>query len=149
MHATPACWQRPRPKTVSPMKTASPAGAPTWERAASTRRGGRGLLDSASPENVEADRGAGRHVRPPLLALWSKRDDLEDPYGDPLPVWRLWADNVNEPSRSAGHRQRATSHGRRRPGRLCAAWFRTLLSLSSWLFLFVTRGSRHPAGRAG
>jgi haloacetate dehalogenase len=33
-------------------------------------------------------------VRQPLLVLWSTRDDLEDLYGDPLTIWRSWADDV-------------------------------------------------------
>jgi haloacetate dehalogenase len=42
----------------------------------------------------EADRAAGRRVRCPVLVMWSKRDDLEALYGDPVAVWRLWADDV-------------------------------------------------------
>jgi haloacetate dehalogenase len=42
----------------------------------------------------DADRAAGRHVRCPLLVMWSKRDDLEALYGDPVAIWRAWADDV-------------------------------------------------------
>ena len=42
----------------------------------------------------EADRGAGRRLRMPALVLWSLRDDLEALYGDPLVIWRRWADEV-------------------------------------------------------
>jgi haloacetate dehalogenase len=41
-----------------------------------------------------ADRAAGRRVRQPRLVLWSTPDDLEDLYGDPLTIWRTWADDV-------------------------------------------------------
>jgi haloacetate dehalogenase len=41
----------------------------------------------------EADRAAGRRIGCPALILWSTRDDLEDLYGDPLAVWRDWADD--------------------------------------------------------
>jgi haloacetate dehalogenase len=51
----------------------------------------------------EMDRAAGRRVEPPLLILWSKRDDLEDLYGDPLPIWRTWADDVRGHSIDSGH----------------------------------------------
>lgn len=42
----------------------------------------------------EADRAAGRRVACPLLVLWSLRDDLEQLYGDPMAVWRDWADDL-------------------------------------------------------
>ncbi len=42
-----------------------------------------------------ADRAAGRRVQNPLLILWSTLDDLEELYGDPLLIWRDWADRVS------------------------------------------------------
>lgn len=54
-------------------------------------------------EHEEADQAAGRRVRSPLLVLWSKRDDLEDLYGDPLMIWRTWADDVRGHSIDSGH----------------------------------------------
>src|SRR5581483_6443871 len=42
----------------------------------------------------DADRAAGRRVRCPLLVMWSTRDDLEALYGDPVAIWRAWADDV-------------------------------------------------------
>ena len=51
----------------------------------------------------EADRAAGRRVQSPLLVLWSKRDDLEVLYGDPLTIWRPWADDVRGHSVDSGH----------------------------------------------
>jgi haloacetate dehalogenase len=42
----------------------------------------------------EADRAAGRRVPCPLLVLWSKRDDLEQLYGDPLAIWAEWAHDL-------------------------------------------------------
>jgi haloacetate dehalogenase len=41
-----------------------------------------------------ADRAAGRRVTQPLLVLWSTLDDLDELYGDPLDIWRSWADDV-------------------------------------------------------
>lgn len=41
-----------------------------------------------------ADRAAGWRVTQPLLVLWSTLDDLEQLYGDPLAIWRSWADDV-------------------------------------------------------
>jgi haloacetate dehalogenase len=42
----------------------------------------------------DADRAAGRRVRCPVLVVWSTRDDLEDLYGDPVEIWRAWADDI-------------------------------------------------------
>lgn len=42
-------------------------------------------------DHEEADRSAGRRVEARTLVLWSKRDDLEALYGDPLEIWREWA----------------------------------------------------------
>ncbi len=50
-------------------------------------------------QHDEADRGIGC----PLLFLWAARDDLEDLYGDPLAIWRDWADDVRGQSLDCGH----------------------------------------------
>jgi haloacetate dehalogenase len=54
-------------------------------------------------EHDEADRAAGRRIGPPLLFLWAAGDDLEDLYGDPLAIWRDWADDVRGQSIDCGH----------------------------------------------
>ena len=54
-------------------------------------------------QHEEADRAAGRRVRSPLLVLWSKRDDIEDLYGNPVPIWRAWADDVRGHGIDSGH----------------------------------------------
>jgi haloacetate dehalogenase len=51
----------------------------------------------------EADRAAGRRVRPPALVLWSTRDDLAELHGDPLAIWRDWADDVRGHGIDSGH----------------------------------------------
>ncbi len=51
----------------------------------------------------DADRAAGRRVTCPTLLLWSQRDDLEDLYGDPIAVWRAWADELQGASIDSGH----------------------------------------------
>ncbi len=58
---------------------------------------------SVDRRDEEADRAAGRRIRSPLLVLWSKRDDLEDLYGDPLLIWRDWADDVRGHGIDSGH----------------------------------------------
>jgi haloacetate dehalogenase len=51
----------------------------------------------------EDDRRAGRRVQCPTLALWSSKDDLEDLYGDPVRIWRSWADDVRGQRIDSGH----------------------------------------------
>jgi hypothetical protein len=46
---------------------------------------------------------SGYRLRPPLLVLWSQRDDLEDLYGDPLAIWREWASDVRGHGIDSGH----------------------------------------------
>lgn len=54
-------------------------------------------------EDEERDRRAGRRVQCPTLCLWSAYDDLEDLYGDPVEVWRSWADQVTGRAIRSGH----------------------------------------------
>lgn len=51
----------------------------------------------------EADRRAGRRVRCPTLVLWSLRDDLEELYGDVLPVWKPWTTSLSGHGIDSGH----------------------------------------------
>ncbi|MGW5162888.1 alpha/beta fold hydrolase [Nonomuraea wenchangensis] len=51
----------------------------------------------------DADRAAGHRVACPTLFLWSSRDDMEDLYGDPLAIWRTWADDVTGHPIDSGH----------------------------------------------
>ena len=51
----------------------------------------------------DADQDAGYRVTCPTLLLWSRRDDLEDLYGDPLTIWHEWADNISGHSIDSGH----------------------------------------------
>ena len=54
-------------------------------------------------EHEEADRRAGRTVRCPTLFLWASGDDMVDLYGDPLAIWRPWADDLTGASIASGH----------------------------------------------
>jgi haloacetate dehalogenase len=58
---------------------------------------------SVDRADEEADRAAGRRVTCPLLVLWSLRDDLEELHGDPLAVWREWADDRRGHGIDSGH----------------------------------------------
>jgi haloacetate dehalogenase len=53
---------------------------------------------TADAEHDRADQAAGRRIRCPMLALWSRRPD-----GDPLSVWRRWADDVLGEALDCGH----------------------------------------------
>jgi haloacetate dehalogenase len=54
-------------------------------------------------EHDRADRDAGRKITRPMLCLWSMRDDLEKIYGDPVAIWRNWANNVTGYGIDSGH----------------------------------------------
>ncbi|ARO33991.1 alpha/beta hydrolase family protein (plasmid) [Rhizobium sp. NXC14] len=49
------------------------------------------------------DRDAGRKVTCPMLCLWSLRDDMEQIYGDPVAIWRNWAEDVRGFGIDSGH----------------------------------------------
>lgn len=51
----------------------------------------------------EEDRRAGRRIACPLRLLWATRDDMEMLYGDPLAIWRAWADDVAGEAIDSGH----------------------------------------------
>jgi len=42
----------------------------------------------------DADRAAGRRITCPTLVLWSRHDDLEDLFGDPLKIWADWTTDL-------------------------------------------------------
>jgi haloacetate dehalogenase len=54
-------------------------------------------------EHEEADRAAGRRITCPVLVQWSLRDDLEEQHGDPVAIWRGWADDVRGHPIDCGH----------------------------------------------
>jgi haloacetate dehalogenase len=54
-------------------------------------------------EHDRADREAGRKLACPVLLLWAARDDTEELYGDPLPIWEPWADDVRGRALDSGH----------------------------------------------
>ncbi|MGV9680549.1 alpha/beta fold hydrolase [Nocardia sp. NPDC003482] len=54
-------------------------------------------------DHERADHRTGRRLRCPTLILWSLRDDLEQLYGDPLRIWRGWADDVRGHGIDSGH----------------------------------------------
>jgi haloacetate dehalogenase len=51
----------------------------------------------------DADLAAGRRVGCPVLMLWATRDDMKQLYGDPVAIWRRWADDVRGAPIVSGH----------------------------------------------
>src|SRR5437763_213880 len=53
--------------------------------------------------NDDRDRVAGLRVTCPTLLVWATRDDMESLYGDPVAVWRGWAEDVRGLALDSGH----------------------------------------------
>jgi len=51
----------------------------------------------------EADRAEGRRIACAVLVLWGARSDLGELIGDPLAIWRGWADDVRGRALDCGH----------------------------------------------
>lgn len=51
----------------------------------------------------EADRAEGRGIACAVLVLWGARSDLAELIGDPLAIWRGWADDVRGRALDCGH----------------------------------------------
>jgi haloacetate dehalogenase len=54
-------------------------------------------------EHGEADRAQGRRIACPALFAFSAHDDMEALYGDPLAIWREWADDIRGARIDSGH----------------------------------------------
>jgi haloacetate dehalogenase len=62
------------------------------------------------------DHDKGRTIGCPVLFGWSTRDDMVDLYGNPLAIWREWADDVRGKAIDSGHHMAEEN-----PGALAAA----------------------------
>jgi haloacetate dehalogenase len=51
----------------------------------------------------DEDRAAGRKVSCPTLIVWATEDDMEELYGDPLEVWKDWAEDLRGARIESGH----------------------------------------------
>jgi haloacetate dehalogenase len=51
----------------------------------------------------DEDRAAGRRFECPVRVLWASRDDMVELYGDPLAVWRTWAEDLDGRQIESGH----------------------------------------------
>jgi haloacetate dehalogenase len=54
-------------------------------------------------EHDDEDRRAGIRIVCPVLVVWATQDDLERLYGDPLELWRNWADDLRGARIESGH----------------------------------------------
>jgi len=103
INADPDAWYREDRESIGDENVAE------WRTAIHDPAVVRGMLEdyraglSIDADHERADRAAGRRVRPPLLVLWSTRDDLEDLHGDPLIIWQDWADTVSGHGIDSGH----------------------------------------------
>jgi haloacetate dehalogenase len=103
INADPDGWYRGHPKSMGQ------ENHDEWRRAVRNPQVVRAMLEdyraglTVDRQHEEADRAAGRRIRSPLLVLWSKRDDIEALYGDPLTIWRTWADDVRGYGIDSGH----------------------------------------------
>jgi haloacetate dehalogenase len=77
--------------------------------------------DELDLEHDRADRAAARRIRCPVLAVWA-RHGLTELFGDPLAIWKRWADDVRGGSLDGGHFMMEES-----PDELIA-WLRPLLA---------------------
>lgn len=101
--ADPDSWYHGDPQVMGAENHAE------WREATRSPRVVRAMLEdyraglTVDRAHEEADRAAGRRLTQPLLVLWSTRDDLEQLFGDPLVIWRDWADDVRGHGIDSGH----------------------------------------------
>jgi haloacetate dehalogenase len=57
---------------------------------------------SVDREADRADRLAGRTIGCPMLCVVGSAGDIEELFGDPLPIWKAWADDVRVISIDSG-----------------------------------------------
>ncbi|GEK81437.1 alpha/beta fold hydrolase [Agrococcus baldri] len=100
--ADPLAWYRADPQAADPATR-------EWAAAVQDPEVVRAMLEdyraglTIDAEHERADRAAGRTLTMPALVLWSLRDDLEQLHGDPLEIWRAWADDVRGHGIDSGH----------------------------------------------
>jgi haloacetate dehalogenase len=92
--ADPLAWYRPDPHQMGPENYAELVDAINdAETVRAMLEDYRAAL-SVDREADRADRLAGRTLGCPTLVLWSTRGDVEGLFGDPLAVWKAWAEDL-------------------------------------------------------
>ncbi|CAM5656836.1 Fluoroacetate dehalogenase [Streptomyces alboniger] len=103
INADPDAWYRGDPRVMGQ------ENHDEWREATRNPDVVRAMLEdyraglTVDKRHEEEDRDAGALIQCPALILWSLRDDLEDLYGDPLEIWRRWADDVRGHGIDSGH----------------------------------------------
>lgn len=103
INADPESWYTGDPRTMGAENHAE------WRAAIRDPSVVRAMLEdyraglTVDRAHEEADKAAGRRLGVPLLVLWSRRDDLEQLYGDPLRIWQGWARRVQGHGIDSGH----------------------------------------------
>jgi haloacetate dehalogenase len=101
--ADPEAWYRPDPELMGKENYEDCLRAirdpATVHAMMEDYRAGLGL----DREHDDDDRRAGTRIGCPVLVVWATQDDLERLYGDPLEVWRNWADDLRGARIESGH----------------------------------------------
>ncbi|WP_374209667.1 alpha/beta fold hydrolase [Glycomyces sp. TRM65418] len=90
--ADPLAWYRPDESRMGRENYADMVAAVTDPRTV------RAMLEdyraglTVDREHDAADRAAGRRITAPVLAMWSRHDDMERLYGDPAAIWKPWCE---------------------------------------------------------
>lgn len=103
INADPDAWYRGDPEVMGEQNHAEFRAATRNPRVVRAMledyRAGLGI----DADRERADRAAGRRLAMPTLVAWSEYDDLEELFGDPLDIWRAWADDVTGVRIRSGH----------------------------------------------
>ena len=103
INADPQAWYRADPERMGAENHAE------WRSSVRRPSVVRAMLEdyraglTVDAEAERADRLAGRRLRMPVQVLWSLHDDLENLHGDPLEIWRSWADDLRGHGIDSGH----------------------------------------------
>ena len=103
INADPLAWYAHDPSTMGAENHEE------WVRAVTDPATVRAMLEDyraglgVDADHERADRAAGRSVTCPTLFLWSSKDDMVELYGDPLAIWRAWAEGVAGAPIESGH----------------------------------------------
>jgi haloacetate dehalogenase len=93
--ADPVAWYRPDAEQMGPENYADLVEAiKDYETVRAMVEDYRAAL-RVDRDADRADRLAGRTIGCPTLLLWSSRGDIEELFGDPLAIWKQWADDLH------------------------------------------------------
>ncbi|MDQ2739907.1 MAG: alpha/beta hydrolase [Actinomycetota bacterium] len=101
--ADPDSWYRGDPAVMGVENHAE------WRAATRNPAVVRAMLDdyraglTVDAQDERNDRRRGVRLHQPLLVAWSAFDDLEQLFGDPIVIWRNWADDVTGVKIPSGH----------------------------------------------